>query len=468
MAVGARAVAARRRGRRAGWLLSLVAAAAALAALTAWAGDPIGATLLSTPATPAGSTVPAAPAGPGQPHVAPALGAQGAGSAQSCTTNCSLVSLHAGGVVQHAELVYFIFWLPSSPGGLYLPPSYAPALSSWLSDAAAGDYTAGNVFSVTQQYYDLSGPKGTRNFVPYALSASPARVVTDPLPASGCTDNVPGAGALPYCLTDAQIQTELQSVISADNLPQSINASYVLFTPNTVGSCLTGASSSCAYSNYCGYHSFFSAPLGTVVYSEMPWLYRMPGCDPQLSSALGYPNGSPADPEVGTVSRELIGMMTDPHLNAWYDSSGHEIGDKCAADYGPGGPGSTLNLQNNGLGYWNQSLNGDEYLMQLEFSNRDSNLKTTGCVGTDTDSQPVVKLSVSPNPPRHGSPARFTATITDKAGVLRTRWTMGDGAVVFGNPVQHTYTAAGPERVTALVIDNHGNEKVVTITVNVT
>jgi hypothetical protein len=435
-------------------LLGLVAIA------STWAGNPVGATLTSRAATGGPSA-----ASPGRPHLLPALGAAAQG--QACATSCAPVTFHAGGVVQHGESVYFIFWLPSSPSGLYFPPAYGPTLSTWLADAAAANFTSGNVFSVAQQYYDLTGPGATRNFVQYALTPAPARVVTDPLPASSCTDNVPGSGALPYCLTDAQVQAELLRTITAGNLPQTTNASYVLFTPYRVGSCLTTSGTSCGYTNYCGYHSFFAGTQGTIVYSTMPWLYGMHGCDPQLSSGMGYANGSPADPEASMVSHELIEMMTDPRLNAWYDSTGHEIGEKCAFDYGSGGVGSTTGLYNNGLGYWNQGLNGDEYLLQLEFSNRNSNGTSTGCVGNDTDPQPVVKLAVSPNPPVHGAITRFTATVTDPAGLYRIHWAFGDGSSAYNNPVQHQYATAGPETISILVTDQHGNERLTRFTVNV-
>ena len=56
-----------------------------------------------------------------------------------------------------------------------------------------------------------------------------------------------------------------------------------------------------------------------------------PGVQP---SPTGYANGSAIDPEVGVFSHELIETMTDPNLNAWDDSSGNEIGDKCAYIYG--------------------------------------------------------------------------------------------------------------------------------------
>lgn len=383
----------------------------------------------------------------------------------ACTTDCTLMTYH-GGPVQHAELDYLIFWAPS---GYYMPSAYRSDLSTWVTEVAAADYTPADQFSLAQQYYDNSGPGATKNFVPYAITNGGIIVDTDALPASGCTDT--GTTA---CINDTQIRTEIQNVITAHKLPQNANTEYILFTPLKVGSCFTSASTSCAYTQYCGYHSYFTGTTGQIVYANMPWAYSVSGCDVNLAFSpphTGYANGSAIDPEVGVFSHELIETMTDPNINAWYNSSGNEIGDKCAYIYGSGGYGSMTGLPNTGLGYWNTPLSGDEYLMQLEFSNFNSNGSTTGCVKRDSDTQPSLTITISPNPPVHGSSATFTANVTDPYGVNRVVWIFGDGtsATVYGtNTTNHTYATAGTKTLTAIVTDGHGNEKrlIETITVS--
>ncbi len=380
----------------------------------------------------------------------------------SCTTDCSLMTFH-GGTVQHGELDYLIFWTPS---GYYMPSAYRNGLNTWMSEVAASDYQAGNQFSVAQQYYDNSGPGSSKNFVPYAITNGGIIVDTDALPASGCTDS--GTTA---CINDTQIRTEIQNVVTAHKLPQNANTEYILFTPLKVGSCFTSANTSCAYTSYCGYHSYFTGTTGQIVYANMPWSYSVSGCDVNPAFSTGYANGSAIDPEVGVFSHELIETMTDPNINAWYDGSGNEIGDKCAYIYGSGGYGSMTGLANNGLGYWNINLSGDEYLLQQEFSNFNSNGTTTGCVKTDSDTQPTFTVTISPNPPVHGSSATFTANVTDPYGINRVVWYFGDStnATVFGSGVtHHTYATAGTKTLQAIVTDGHGNEKrlIETITVS--
>ena len=64
--------------------------------------------------------------------------------------------------------------------------------------------------------------------------------------------------------------------------------------------------------------------------------------------------------------------ITDPELNAWYDSNGNENGDDCAYIYGAlsGAPGA----------HYNQVINGAHYLTQEEFSNDDFVPSVSGCI----------------------------------------------------------------------------------------
>jgi len=397
----------------------------------------------------------------GKPHAFPSIGYEKVHrTACSSGTTCSKLTFH-GGTVQHGETDYQIFWMPS---GYYMPSSYRSGLSTWISNVATEDYTAHNTFSVAQQYYDLTGPGSTKSFVPYAFTNAGAIIDTDAFPASGCTDS-----GTTVCITDAQIQAEIQKVVTAHSLPQNENTDYTLFTPLKVGSCFTSASASCAYTSYCAYHNYFTGTSGQIVYQNMPWAYGVSGCDVNDAFGAGYANASAIDPVVGVWSHELIETMTDPNLNAWIDSSGYEIGDKCAYIYGSGGYGSMTGLANNGLGYWNLNLAGGEYLLQEEFSNQNSNGTSTGCELRDTTTQPSVSVSIVPNPPVHGSSSTFTAhmSVSDPTGVNQVLWTFGDGASANGQSVPHTYASAGTYTLTMVLTDGIGNEARVTEKVTV-
>lgn len=389
-------------------------------------------------------------------------------------SDCAALNYH-GGPVQHAERDYLFFWTPAGHG---TPPAYRAGMASWLSDFAGVDYTAGNPFSVDQQYSDTSGPGGAKNFVPYAITNGGTLIDTAAYPASGCP-----VSSFAVCLTDAQLSAQLTSYLAAHpTLPKGINTEYFIMTPNGVRSCFDAGGTQCSYSSYCGYHSFTGSGASQIVYADLPWAYNVSGCDVNQAFQTGYANADAIDPVVGIFSHELSESMTDPNLNAWYQTSGtdggEEIGDKCAYIYGSGGYGSTIGLANNGLGYWNVSAFGDQYLMQLEFDNR-----TLNCARTDTDTQPAETVSIAPNPPVHGSSATFTAHITDALGVQYVNWTFGDGTTgttqgtsctgtspTFTCAITHTYAAAHPSpgiKTNAVVTDQHGNEKSVVTTITV-
>jgi PKD repeat protein len=167
------------------------------------------------------------------------------------------------------------------------------------------------------------------------------------------------------------------------------------------------------------------------------------------------------------LSHEASETMTDPNLNAWFQSggtdSGYENGDKCAYVYGNGGYGSMTGLSNNGLGYFNYTIATDQYLMQLEWDQRILN-----CARTDTDTQPIV--TITPTSATHGVSTLFTAHVTDPAGINLISWNFGDGTSTTTTTatVSHTYATAGTKTMTVIVTDNHGNEKKVIQAITVT
>jgi hypothetical protein len=374
-----------------------------------------------------------------------------------------------GGPVQHSERLISIYWGPS---GHYIGSTYKTGLNQWLNDFAASDYGPSNVFGAAQQYYDNSGSGATRRYVGYALSNGGYVSDVDAYPASGCSYS-----GLSACLTDAQLRTEIQHIVSTHAFPTGPNVQYLMFLPYQVGQCFDSSSSQCfaygtgASSAYCAYHSFIGSGNTQIVYANMPFTYNTAGCDASKVFGLGYANGSSIDPEVGTLSHEIIETMTDVDISAWYGSGGSsdEIGDKCAYNYNGATYGSSSGLASNGLGFYNQVAGGDDYLMQTEFSNRNSNGSTTGCVKVDSDTQPTVS-SVTPSSATHGVATTYKATVSDPAGVAYITWTFGDGTapvLATGSSVSHTYTTTGTKTQTLIVTDGHGNEKKVVHTVTV-
>jgi len=359
----------------------------------------------------------------------------------SCSSPCAL-TYHTGGVVQHAEQIYLLFWDPNNE----LTSAYKSGLANWVNDLASANYSAGNPISVTQQYYDDSGSGGSRSYVPYAVQNAGSLTDTDPYPTNGCT-----VSGYSTCLTDAQIESEVSAYASANHKPTGLGVQYFVFTPSGVDSCFDSGATQCAYTYFCGYHNDYQpSPGAEVLYADMPYLVAGQGCG---SPPALNPGG--IDTVVGVFSHELAETMTDPRLDAWYDGNGDEIGDKCAYQYG------TLSTTSGGLSY-NVRIGSDFYYIQQEWDNR-----TDSCLTTDTDSQPTGSISVSTSPVMAGSPASMSASVTDPAGVAYIQWEFGDGGTGSGTSVSHTYASAGNQTVTATVTDNHGNELRLTTTVDV-
>jgi hypothetical protein len=84
------------------------------------------------------------------------------------------------------------------------------------------------------------------------------------------------------------------------------------------------------HAGYCAWHSTGTINGTRVQFGFFFKLDGDAGCDPE--SSAGQSQGLAA---LGNVSgHELSEMLTDPQLNAWYDSKGAENSDKCAWTFG--------------------------------------------------------------------------------------------------------------------------------------
>jgi len=288
----------------------------------------------------ASTPTPSAPAsnigGVMPPHNAThsAFGSGGAGN----------LSYHNGPVMQ-TNHVYTIYWVPS---GYSVSSAYKTTVDKFFTDVAAASGATSNVYGIDAQYYDTVG----RIAYSSAFNSSTDSVMDgDALPASGCSDSYTSV-----CLTDAQIQAEIRTVINRNGWSTSPTNFFVMLTAQGIGSC---SGSSCAFSQYCAYHGSSSG----LYYANMPYADTVPAaCDTNE-----YPNkDAAADSEINVLSHEHNETITDQQLNAWYDRRGYENGDKCAWNFGAvSGPAGAE---------YNQTINGHTYYLQQEWNN-----KISGC-----------------------------------------------------------------------------------------
>jgi large repetitive protein len=263
-----------------------------------------------------------------------------------------------GGPVMRSNTVYAIYWVPS---GYSLPANYAATINQYFTDVAADSGRSTNVYGTDPQYTDSGGRAS------YDSTFGGSVTDTNSYPADGCADPF-APWYVTKCLTDAQLQAEIQSVVAAHGWARDLHHMYFLFTPSGIDSCFDAGSTECAYNYYCAYHYYIPTASGNIVYANMPFTY--PDCD------VGeYPNGSSnqADPTINVVSHEHNEAVTDPLVSAWYDDQGYEDGDKCAWIFtGAQGPF--------GSEYTN-TINGHNYWLQLEWDNGTAgNINDGSCV----------------------------------------------------------------------------------------
>ncbi len=155
-------------------------------------------------------------------------------------------------------------------------------------------------------------------------------------------------------LSDSKVQTIVASALSTGKLPYDINALYFVLTSSNI------SESSGFCSRYCGWHTRGTIAGRDIKYSFVGNANRcLSGCAAQTIS----PNGNAGvDGMISVIAHELEETVTDPDLNAWYDASGAENGDKCAWTFG-----SVQTSLPSGA-YYNMSFGGKNFLIQRNFS----------------------------------------------------------------------------------------------------
>lgn len=256
----------------------------------------------------------------------------GTGCLGTLSPGCAPIPLmYNGGPVEAVGSKNFlIFWEPT---GSTVASNYNATLQQFF-----GDVGGSTLYGIASQYYQ-STPTGNQNILNLA-SVGGTWTDTTAYPSSS--------------LQDSDVQNEVTKAIKANNWPTGIGDEYFVYLAKGENECM---GSSCSFSTYCAYHGEFASGSSTVLYAAMPYAGTdLSGCG--IQTGAGTPNGPDTDAEISIASHELMETVTDPLLNAWYDSTGAEIGDKCAYTYGStGSNGADL------------TVNGHPYIVQEEFDN---------------------------------------------------------------------------------------------------
>jgi hypothetical protein len=150
------------------------------------------------------------------------------------------------------------------------------------------------------------------------------RVLSNDVTLAGQTTDSYSQGAAN--LSDGAIKDVVVSAISSGRLPKDVNGVYFVLTSSDV----TKAG---FLTNYCGWHSYTTIRGTSIKFSFVgdPSGPKLRSCASQTTG----PNGDAgADAMVSVIAHELEETVTDPQLDAWYDSTGAENADKCAWSFG--------------------------------------------------------------------------------------------------------------------------------------
>ncbi len=223
-----------------------------------------------------------------------------------------------GGTTQ----AYAIFWEPT---GSTVSATYNSLILRYF-----GDVGGSGLYHNNAQYKDSHGN------TPSSAVLGGSWVDTAPYPSGK--------------LSDSQIRQEVSHAMQVKGWTATIHHVFFVFTAKGENICYN--SSQCSFTTFCAYHSFFNS---RTLYAAMPYT----GTNLSACGVAKSPNGDiNADSTINVTSHEQMEAATDPLINAWYDSSGAEIGDKCAWRFGTVGA--------NGA---NETWNGHPYIVQLEWSN---------------------------------------------------------------------------------------------------
>jgi serine protease len=190
--------------------------------------------------------------------------------------------INHGGPVQTAPKVYVVYWgWQSDPSGE----------KTYLNNFLSG--IGGTSWLSTVHQYSSAGYTGTLLAGTWSDTAS-----------------------VPSAPSDSQIQAEAAKASTHFNTGTSDNVEIVVATP-------THHSTPGFGTQWCAYHGAVSSKHN-VTYTDLPYMT-------DAGSSCGANSVHSALDGVSIVEgHELAETITDPLLNAWYDSAGSEIGDKCA------------------------------------------------------------------------------------------------------------------------------------------
>jgi hypothetical protein len=320
-------------------------------------------------------------------------------SAAAPATTGNGIDYHGGPLILGTTNAYYIWYgnWSNSPG--------VSILTNLAQHIGGSPY-----FNINTTYSDGSG-RAVSNSVAFGGSAN---------------DNYSRGTAL----GDNDIATIVSTAISTGGLPKDTNGVYFVLTSPDVQE----TSGFCTI--YCGWHT-----SGSILGSDIKFAFigDADQCPSACAAQSPGPNSTTGpDAMASIIAHELEEAVTDPDLNAWYDSAGNENADKCAWTFG------SLFTAPNGAAA-NMTLGTLDYLIQQNWVNAAGGY----CALSFASANPDYTLTVSPTSQSvapGGTTSPYTVTIHPSNGFSGTVNLTASGlpaaAVAHFNPPGTTTTSS--------------------------
>ena len=170
-------------------------------------------------------------------------------------------------------------------------------------------------------------------------------------------------------LSDTSLRTTVSNAISSGALPRDSNGVYFVLSSSNINE----TSGFCT--QYCGFHTHATLGGTDIKYSFVGNVDRCPsGCEAQRTGPNSLAaNVGGVDGMANVISHELEEAISDPDLNAWFDSSGQENADKCNFNFGTESTCTSTSICSAAgkaaAAKFNQSFGGNNYLLQQNWRN---------------------------------------------------------------------------------------------------
>ena len=131
-------------------------------------------------------------------------------------------------------------------------------------------------------------------------------------------------------LSDTSLRTTVSNALTSGALPTDANGVYFVLSSSNINE----TSGFCT--QYCGFHTHSTLNGADIKYAFVGNPDRCPsGCEIQRTGPNSpAANVGGADGLINVFSHEQFEAITDPDLNAWFDTSGQEDSDKCNFNFG--------------------------------------------------------------------------------------------------------------------------------------